>query len=181
MSVPQGPPPNGGRQAFPPGDSGGSWETGPYRSGAGVRPERNTWVPAPAPTGPLPGEGTPPQTSSHPPAARRSGGRGRRLWAWALGPAVTLVGVLAVLFLGFVSPGWFYRDVFDADSVGTGVRQVLRDSYGVEGVESVFCPPSQPVQPGHSFTCRVMVGDENQYVRVVVRDERGTYAVQRPD
>ncbi|SDP90640.1 protein of unknown function [Actinopolyspora xinjiangensis] len=108
-----------------------------------------------------------------------SGRPRRRLWPWLL-PSVLLPAVLVGAFLGFVTPGWFYRTVLEADSVQQGVRQVARDSYGVDGIESVDCPEGEPVRVGHSFTCVLRVGGVGKEVRVVVRNEDGTYAVDRP-
>ncbi|ASU79231.1 DUF4333 domain-containing protein [Actinopolyspora erythraea] len=107
------------------------------------------------------------------------GRRRRRLWPWLL-VLVLLPAVLVGAFLGFVTPGWFYRTVLEADSVQQGVRQVARDSYGVDGIESVDCPEGEPVRVGHSFTCVLRVGGVGKEVRVVVRDTDGTYAVDRP-
>ncbi|SDK19249.1 protein of unknown function [Actinopolyspora mzabensis] len=110
-------------------------------------------------------------------SARR---RRRRVWPWLLG-SVSLMAVLVVTVLGFVTPGWFYRTVLEADSVQQGVRQIARDSYGVAGIESVTCPAEEPVRAGHSFTCEMRVGGVSKKVRVVIRDAKGTYAVGRPD
>ncbi|GAB3552541.1 hypothetical protein J2S53_001445 [Actinopolyspora lacussalsi] len=108
------------------------------------------------------------------------GRRRRRAWPWLLG-SVILLSALVVAVLGFVTPGWFHRTVLEADSVQQGVRQIARDSYGVDGIESVTCPKGEPVRAGHSFTCEMRVGGVTKNVRVVIRDEKGTYAVGRPD
>lgn len=111
-------------------------------------------------------------------AVSSGGGRKRRPWFFA---AFAVLVALGVAFPGFVVPGWFHRSVLDTGAVQAGVRQIVRDSYGMERVESVSCPSGQPVRPGHSFTCEFVSGGENERVRVVVQDEEGTYAVERPD
>ncbi|MGJ7905285.1 DUF4333 domain-containing protein [Actinopolyspora sp. H202] len=113
-------------------------------------------------------------------ASAFAGRRRRRVWPWLLG-SVTLLSALVVAVLGFVTPGWFYRTVLEADSVQQGVRQIARDSYGVDGIESVICPEGEPLRAGHSFTCEMRVGGVSKNVRIVIRDEKGTYSVGRPD
>lgn len=105
--------------------------------------------------------------------------RRRRVWPWLLG-FVMVLAMAVVGFLGFVAPGWFYRPVLDADSVRSGVGQILRDSYGLGGVDSIDCPAAQAVQPGHRFQCGVVIDGNRMRVEVTVRDEQGTYAVSRP-
>lgn len=152
-----GPPGGGdGREAFGTASGGsGAWSAGD----PGEAADRGT---------------APPGTYS------ASSGRGRKRGPWFLAALAVLV-VLGVAFSGFVAPGWFYRSVLDTGAVQAGVRQIVRDSYGMEGVESVSCPAGQPVRPGHSFTCELVTDGENEPVRVVVQDEEGTYAVERPD
>jgi hypothetical protein len=99
---------------------------------------------------------------------------------WVVGGAGGLVVVSAVLVLGFVSPGWFYRTVFNADSVEKGVRQILVHSYKIEGIESVDCPEGESAEPRHSFDCRLRVSGAQHVVTVTVKDVQGTYEVGRP-
>jgi hypothetical protein len=99
---------------------------------------------------------------------------------WILGVVVVVVAGLWVSALGFVSPGWFVRTVFDPGGVQLGVQQVLRDSYHVNGVESVTCPPGEPVQPAVTFACKVRIGDQTQTVTIAVQDTNGTYQVGQP-
>ena len=87
---------------------------------------------------------------------------------------------MVVLFLGFVSPGWFYRTEFDATAVGNGVEQILTRSYRIEGVETATCPSGQPVRPSHTFDCQVTVAGQQKTVSVTVKDEQGTYQVSQP-
>ncbi|WP_017975825.1 DUF4333 domain-containing protein [Actinopolyspora halophila] len=152
-----GPPGGGdGRETFGTASGGsGAWSAGAFGdSSAGSAARADTY------------------------AASSGGGRKRRPWFFA---AFAVLVALGGAFLGLVAPGWFHRSVLDTGSVQAGVRQIVRDSYGMEGVESVSCPSGQPVRPGHSFTCELSPGEEYERVRVVVQDEEGTYAVERPD
>lgn len=99
---------------------------------------------------------------------------------WILGGGGTLIVAVVVLFLGFVSPGWFYWTVFDAGSVQQGVRQILENSYRIQGVGSVTCPAGEAVEAQHSFDCQVRLGGREQIVTVTVKDAEGTYVVSRP-
>lgn len=131
-------------------------------------------TPPPAPYGPS--TGVPAEGGFYEPAPRRR----RSPLRWVL-VGIGVLGVLAVLFLGFVAPGWFSRTVFDAGAVQQGVERTLKDSYGIRGVGTVTCPPGQPVEPSHAFDCRVRVGGQQRTVTVTVTDDRGTYRVGRPE
>lgn len=122
---------------------------------------------------------------------RRSGDQGRArptpprrkrraVSLWILGVVIVVVAGLWVSALGFVSPGWFVRTVFDPRGVQLGVQQVLRDSYHVDRVESVTCPLGEPVQPAVTFACKVQVGDQSRTVTIAVQDSTGTYQVGQP-
>lgn len=100
---------------------------------------------------------------------------------WIFGSLFAVIGMGAVLLLGFVSPGWFVRTVFDAEAVQKGVQQVLRGSYKLGAVEMVRCPREVPVEPSHTFECEVRMGSAQQRtVTVTVKDSEGTYAVGYP-
>ncbi|MDR7303468.1 DUF4333 domain-containing protein [Haloactinomyces albus] len=94
---------------------------------------------------------------------------------WLLGG----LGVVAaaVVFLGFVAPGWFHRTVFSADAMQKGVQRILEDVYGVSGIDSVTCPSGEPVEASHTFECRVTVDGRNRTVTITVTDAEGTYEV----
>ncbi|NYH77103.1 hypothetical protein FHR84_000417 [Actinopolyspora biskrensis] len=186
MSDPRGTPPHRSPEGWPDPatPSGSQWEGDPYRAYGppGGGDGRETAGTAPGTSGAWPGGESwdcSAGGAALPGTYAASSGRGRKLRPWFFA-AFTVLVALVVAFLGFVAPGWFYRSVLDAGSVQAGVRQIVRDSYGMEGVESVSCPSGQPVRPGHSFTCEVSTGGDDERVRVVVQDEEGTYAVERP-
>ncbi len=165
---PGGPPqPPWGPQSAPP-----PWQ--------GFGAPAGSWQPAPPPPPFVapPGYGQQLPPGFRPPPPRR---RKPSPLPWILSTAAVGVVVVAViLFLGFLSPGWFYRTVFDAGSVQKGVEQVLKTSYRVQGVASASCPPGQPVKPSHTFSCQVSVAGQQKTVSITVKDERGTYGVSQP-
>lgn len=123
---------------------------------------------------------------AYPPPSRHDGWtppkrrRRRGVSLWILGVVIVLVAALWVSVLGFVSPGWFLRRVLDPAGVQLGVQQVLRDSYHVDGVESVTCPPNEPVRSAVTFTCTVRLAGQTRTVTIAVQDDRGTYQVSQP-
>ncbi len=70
--------------------------------------------------------------------------------------------------------------VLDSTSVQDGVRRVLTESYQLAGVESVTCPPNQPVTVGYAFDCAASVGGKEQQVTITVKTEQGEYEVGVP-
>lgn len=139
---------------------------------------------------PLPVSPPPPPAYAHPPSPQYGGqsdGRmpprrrkRRAVSLWILGVVVVIVAALWTSALGFVSPGWFVRKVFDPRGVQLGVQQVLRDSYHVDGVESVTCPPDEPVRSAVTFACAVRVSGQTRTVTITASDDSGTYQVSRP-
>lgn len=116
-----------------------------------------------------------PRPGRTPPRRKR-----RAVSLWILGTVIVVIAGLWVCALGFVSPGWFVKTVFDPGGVQLGVQQVLRDADHIGGVESVTCPSGEPVQPGATFACKVRVGDRTQTVTIAVQDSNGTYQVGEP-
>lgn len=112
-----------------------------------------------------------------PPRPRR---KRRAVSRWILGVVIVVIAGLWVSALGFVNPGWFVHTVFDPGGVQLGVQQVLRDSYHVDGVGSVSCPPGEPVDPAVTFACKVRIGDQTRTVTIAVEDAQGTYRVSQP-
>jgi hypothetical protein len=88
--------------------------------------------------------------------------------------------VLAVLVLGFVTPGWFVTRVFDPEAVQTGVTKILTEDYAAGGVADVRCPTDVRVVAGATFTCDATVDGDPVKVPVRVTDGDGGYEVGRP-
>lgn len=126
--------------------------------------------------GPPPG-GYPGQPGPPPPPKKKSSA-----WIWLL--VALLVVAAAVAVLGFVTPGWFNKRVFDQAAVQDGVRKTLVDSYRAdsEKIESVSCPSGEPVRKDHRFSCTVRYGGQEFQVDITVRDEaQGQYEVANPN
>jgi hypothetical protein len=70
--------------------------------------------------------------------------------------------------------------VFDGESVGIGVLQILREEYRISGVESVECPEDRPVVVGTSFDCTVRLDGTSKEVTITVKSEEGEYEVGQP-
>lgn len=92
------------------------------------------------------------------------------------GSAVTLA-VLAVL--GFVTPGYLVRPLFETASLQDGVGAVLRDDYQIAAV-AVACPAEVPVQADLRFFCNALVDGRQVLVSVRVLTADGRFEVSRP-
>jgi hypothetical protein len=93
---------------------------------------------------------------------------------------VLVVGVAAVAVLGFVAPGFFLKRVFDNAAVQDGVKQILTNSYRVDGVGAVSCPAGQEVKQGATFTCTAQVNGKQKKVTITVKTDAGEYEVGQP-
>ncbi len=93
------------------------------------------------------------------------------------GVGVLVVVVVAVV-LAFVFLG---SDKLDNKAVQDGVQKVLKDSYGIDDVESASCPSGQKVEVGATFNCTLKVGGEQKKVTVKITKDDGTYEVGRPN
>ena len=112
------------------------------------------------------------------PQKKKSGGL---IWVIV---AILVLAVGAVLVLGFVTPGWFTKRVFDHNAVQEGVKKVLVDDYQADTakIESVTCPEGEPVKKDHRFSCKVKYDGQEFQVDVTVRDEsNGQYEVANPN
>ncbi|WP_227982440.1 DUF4333 domain-containing protein [Nocardia spumae] len=89
-----------------------------------------------------------------------------------------LVVVVVAVVLAFVFLG---SDKLDNKAVQDGVQKVLKDSYGIDDVESVSCPSGQKVSVGGTFDCTLEVGGEQKKVTVKITKDDGTYEVGRPN
>ncbi|WP_146240018.1 DUF4333 domain-containing protein [Prauserella flavalba] len=70
--------------------------------------------------------------------------------------------------------------VFDAEAMQASVQQILTQSYRVEGVERVTCPPDQPVEVGLTFDCTAVIAGEPKRVQITVKSEDDEYEVGYP-
>jgi hypothetical protein len=110
-----------------------------------------------------------------PPAGKPK--RSPALWI-VLGVLAALVVVVAVL--GFVTPGWFVKKVFDRAAVENGVKQILTTEYRIDGVGPVSCPSGQEVKQGATFTCTAQVGGKQKNITITVKSSAGEYEVGQP-
>jgi len=103
-----------------------------------------------------------------------------RRW-WGIEPALVIaVGVVVVavvLVLGFVTPGWFNKKVFDNVAVQGGVKQVLSSGHQIDNVS---CPAGKPVKAGTTFTCTATVDGQKKNIVITVKDDNGKYEVAQP-
>ncbi|WP_370948982.1 DUF4333 domain-containing protein [Amycolatopsis sp. cg5] len=70
--------------------------------------------------------------------------------------------------------------VFDHAAMERSVKQILVDTYKVEGVAEVTCPPDLEVKDGRIFNCEVSVGGATQRVPITVKGGDGNYEVGVP-
>jgi hypothetical protein len=101
--------------------------------------------------------------------------------------AVVVLAAGAVAILGFVTPGFFNKKVFDQSALqgDNGVKKVLISSYGVpkDQIQSVSCPANQEVKQGNKFQCTIKLGGDSpkeQVVDITVRNDSGEYEVGTP-
>ena len=92
---------------------------------------------------------------------------------------VSGIALALIIFLGFVTPGFFTTTVFDQKAVEDGVGRILSDEYG-QNAQQVSCPAEQKVQTGSRFTCRATIDGEQRDVTITVRTDTGEYEVARP-
>jgi len=96
----------------------------------------------------------------------------------AVAAVVVVVAVVGVL--GFVTPGWFTKKVFDQAAVQEGVKKILTEKYEEQNVDGVSCPADQEVKKDAKFTCEVKVDGKNMTVTITPRDDAGEYEVSQP-
>ncbi|MGH3908113.1 MAG: DUF4333 domain-containing protein [Pseudonocardiaceae bacterium] len=85
----------------------------------------------------------------------------------------------SIIFLGFVTPGFFTTTVFDRVAVQEGVQRILSDEYG-QNTQAVTCPGDQEVQTGSRFTCQATIDGAQHDVTITVKTDAGEYEVGRP-
>lgn len=72
------------------------------------------------------------------------------------------------------------RKVFDTEAMQVEVQRLLMQSYEIENVQRVECPPDQPVQPGLRFDCVAQIGATPKPVAITVMTAEGDYRVGMP-
>lgn len=127
-----------------------------------------------------PGYGQQPQQHypGQAPQKKKSGGL-----IWGIVAVLVLV-VGAVVVLGFITPGWFTKRVFDQAAVQDGVKRILVDEYNADSakIEAVSCPEGEPVTKDHRFTCTLKYDGQEFSVDITVREEsNGQYEVANPN
>ena len=174
--------------------------TSPYGPGGGQDPQQQPWGQQPqqpygqphpgTPSGGFPAQGPPSGGFPQPgypgaPQQQRQKKKGSA-WIWIV-VAVVVLAAGAVAILGFVTPDFFNKKVFDQSALqgDNGVKKVLISSYNMpkDQIQSVTCPANQEVKQGNKFTCTVKLGGDNpkeQVVDITVRNDTGEYEVGAP-
>ncbi len=110
--------------------------------------------------------------------AKSSGGPSARTWLLAAAGGVALI-VAILLITAFWLPGWAPKSLSQT-AVQDGVKQILTRDYQAADVSNVSCPSGEKVAKGHSFSCTVTIGGQQQQVKVTLLDDDGKYEVSRP-
>lgn len=112
---------------------------------------------------------------------QRKGGGGA--WIWIV-VVVVVLAAAAVGILGFVTPGFFNKKVFDESALegDNGVKKILVENYHVEAkdISKVDCPANQEVKKGATFSCTVTISGQSQNVKITVVNDDGQYEVSTP-
>lgn len=69
---------------------------------------------------------------------------------------------------------------FDHAAMQDSVHQVLSESYRIEKLELVICPPHKPVQKGVEFSCTATIDGKKKKVPIRVTSDDGDYKVDYP-
>ncbi|OLF18069.1 DUF4333 domain-containing protein [Actinophytocola xanthii] len=123
--------------------------------------------------------GFPGQSPYGQPPAKKGGA-----WIWIVVVVVVLAaGAFGVL--GFVTPGFLNKKVFDQAALegDNGVKKILIENYNepADDIGDVRCPAEQEVKQGNTFTCTVVIRDEEMNVKITVRNDDGQYEVGTPE
>lgn len=119
-----------------------------------------------------------------PPYGQQPPKKGGGAWIWVVVVVVVLaVGAFGVL--GFITPGFLNNKVFDEAALegDDGVKKILVENYNVDAEEigAIDCPAEQEVKQGNTFECTVTIGDEENTVKITVKDDDGQYEVGTPE
>jgi hypothetical protein len=91
----------------------------------------------------------------------------------------------AALVLGLWKLGFFNSKELNVSKVDAGVQRILTDpidGYDANNVTAANCNNGRnpSAEEGDNFTCEVIINGMKRHVNVVVRDDNGTYEVDRP-
>lgn len=84
--------------------------------------------------------------------------------------AVVVLAAAAVGVLGFVTPGFFNKRVFDKAGLEAGVVKILKERYQEEASD-VVCPSGKEVKVGTTFDCTLKVKGEARTVTITVKTD----------
>lgn len=118
----------------------------------------------------------PPPQPGQPGQPGQGGKSGKGLWIGIVA-AVVVLGAAAVVL--FWKPGLLNTTTFDEQSVEQSVQRLVQESFGIEASD-VDCPGDQPVEKGHTYSCTLTAGGEQQSVKITVTSEEGHYTVDKP-
>lgn len=71
--------------------------------------------------------------------------------------------------------------VFDHAAVQDAVYKLLTETYGLEDVGVVICPPDQPVEADSKFRCTARIDGDEKKVIITVTSDKGDYTVSYPE
>lgn len=71
--------------------------------------------------------------------------------------------------------------VFDHAAVQDSVYKLLTETYGLEGVGVVICPPDKPVEEDTKFRCTARIDGDKKKVVITVTSDKGDYTVSYPE
>jgi hypothetical protein len=122
--------------------------------------------------------GYPPQYGQQPP--KKGGGA----WIWVVVVVIVLAaGAFGVL--GFVTPGFLNKKVFDESALegDNGVKKILIENYHEPkaDISKVDCPADQEVKQGNTFNCTATIRDQPMNVKITVVNNDGQYEVSTPE
>jgi len=111
--------------------------------------------------------------------------KGSNTWLWIV-VVVVVLAAAAFAVLGFVTPGFLNKKVFDESALEgeNGVQKILIDDYKMENIEKVDCPADQEVKQGATFECTVTQGGDEGgelKVKITVTNDDGEYQVALPE
>ncbi|MQA63891.1 MAG: DUF4333 domain-containing protein [Actinophytocola sp.] len=71
--------------------------------------------------------------------------------------------------------------VFDHAAVQDAVYKLLTETYGLEDVGVVICPPDKPVEADTKFRCTARIDGDEKKVVITVTSDKGDYTVSYPE